>query len=135
MDPSMIAAIVSTMGALISGVFAFVVSRSNNRNLIKQDERNRREAQYFGLIGELVKFKESNSNQPEISAFAQQGYLVGDPMVVRALDDYLTRVKAGASADVQNTLYSRLLQAMRADLYGDKVNSGFPPKVELTVFR
>ena len=135
MDPSMIAAIVSTIGALISGVFAFVVSRSNNRNQIKQDERNRREAQYFGLIGELVKFKESNSNQAEISAFAQQGYLVGDPMVVRALDDYLTKVKAGASADVQNILYSRLLQAMRADLYGGKVNSGFPPKVELTVFR
>lgn len=129
----------SVVVALLTGIFGYAIAWFNNRSRIKAEERQRKEGQYYGFIGELIKCK-SNDRTHEYSKdtmaeLTQQVYLVGSVDVIKAMNDFLAIMKGERSNDHQDQVYASLLKAMREDLYGHKGGVSFPDEIRLTVFQ
>ena len=52
----------SVVVALLTGIFGYAIAWFNNRSRIKAEERQRKEGQYYGFIGELIKCKSNDRN-------------------------------------------------------------------------
>lgn len=129
----------SVVVALLTGTFGYLIAWFNNRSKIKSEERQRKEGQYYGFIGELIKCKSNDGtreySKDTMAELTQQVYLIGSVDVIKAMDDFLAIMKGERLKDHQGRVYASLLKAMRKDLYGRKGVIDFPDEIRLTVFQ
>lgn len=152
-SPEIIAAILAALVTIITLIF----NKYKEREL---QQRNIKIERYTSFLSALISLKSGLDTSKELSETLQVLSLIGSNEVVIATskfidlladkkDTYANVPKANKEAppttdnsddlsnqkEIQDTLYSNLIQAMRNDLYGKKSTKNFPKQLSLTIFQ
>lgn len=125
-----------TLIIAIIGLFGSIVTIGiNNIYQKKTDLRKIKESQYIDFLGCLAKAKVAKNEDKYtynlvLSAGTQNIYLVGNKDVQGALKEFL-KVFGKPNQDEQ---YTKLILAMKKDLYGDRKGSSTLDEITFTVF-
>lgn len=125
-----------TLIIAIIGLFGSIITICINNIYQKKTElRKIKENQYIDFLACLAKAKVAKNEDRytynlTLSAEVQSIYLVGNKEVQEALKGFLKVF----GKDNQNELYTKLILAMKKDLYGDKKGSSSSDEISFTVF-
>lgn len=105
------------VGALISIVPNMINKKIDNKNKLKEDNRNIKLQNYVELIDLLtIVLKNPGVNFEQIISKINIVNMIGSVEVVYALNEYVKTWGGCASQEDQNTKYFQLLIAMRKDI-------------------
>lgn len=105
------------VGALISIVPNMINKKIDNKNKLKEDNRNIKLQNYVELIDLLtIVLKNPGVNFEQIISKINIVNMIGSVEVVYALNEYIQTWGGCASQEDQNTKYFQLLIAMRKDI-------------------
>jgi len=127
-DPTIVAAVI----AAFVGLFTLRINKNRD---IEIKQRNIKEEKYVDFLSSFVSFKGGYDTTKLLAETLQVIYLIGTSEVVNATKNFVELFdpniyKDGPTEDEQYRRYSILLQAMRKDLYGEKINEGYPEKLK-----
>lgn len=126
---------------LVSAVIAIGTLFYNSRANRKQQERTLKESQYIRFLTNLIACLAGYGNTNEITENLQTINLVGSSKVVKETSTLIEKMLISQNLESkqfdkeeQDRLYSKIVKAMREDLYGKNVNDDFPNQLMMINF-
>ena len=122
--------IIAILSALVTIMTVVITNYFSKKNQLKFEERKMKEEYYTNYIKALSDNALMRDNDDELEDAQNKLILVGSSEVVDNLMKFFDKIRQSAapiSAEEHDRLLTKLVKAMRKDLYGNKkVNDSYP---------